>query len=408
MVERAASPLRIALLCPGYLRVGGGSVLYARRLGEELQKRGHALTVVTDRTPDAAQGALNVAELDRDAGAETQAQRSLRIESVRGGHRLGRWLFRNGETRLLASGPICPALDSALPLACDVAVLVNASTAWTVHLGRFLSTQKRPPVVVVPLLHTRDEWSSWPTVLHLLDQCAGVIGLTSHEGRFLAERQAGCAPFAAIPAGSDVYDGPVDAAGFRRRHGIPAHAPIVLFLGRKVLGKGVAHVVQAMDRVWDRFPDARLVLAGFAHNGPEWIQGYLAASRHGPAAAARTVDLDDVTDAERESALEACSVMAAPSVNDSFGIVYLDAWRHQKPVLACCDAPAANFIADGRDGLLVPFGDVRAIGLAIEELLYDEAAARVMGHEGFLAWKAGFQWPQIAERVEGFLHGVLS
>lgn len=397
--------MKVAVLCPGFARVGGGSVLYARRVAEELARLGHETVIVTDDQAGAGAPAATgvpLVRLPRDPARELSATRRLRIETRRGGYRIGRWLFRSGRTRLLAAGPVCPALEQpdGLP-ACDVAVLVNASTAWTVHLLGRIQRRLGPPLVVVPLLHTRDAWAARPGVLRLLDRCAGVIGLTAHEGRFLREQGASSARFAAIPAGSDASPAPADAAAFRGGHGIPAAAPVVLFLGRKVLGKGVVHVVQAMDRVWDEFPDARLVLAGFSHNGRAWLEGYLRISRH--PALERTVDLDDVSEGERESALAACTFMAAPSINDSFGIVYLDAWRHSKPVIACSDAPAAEFIGDRVHGRLVPFGKVNALAEAMLGLLRHPDETARMGAAGHQHWCGNFQWDAIAARVARFI-----
>lgn len=399
--------MRIALLCPGFLRVGGGSVLYARQLAAGLRQRGHDLRVVTDAvpgTPVAVEGAP-VIGIPRDGALERQAQRRLSIEGRRGGYQLGRLLFRSGAVRLLASGPASPALERGLPLPCDVAVLVNASTAWSLHVLRLLKRRPMPPVVVVPLLHTQDAWASWPVVLDLLNRCSGVIGLTPHEGAFLRARRADRARFVAVPSGCDTVTASPDPDGFRTRHGIPPDAPIVLFLGRKIFGKGVVHVIEAMDSVWPAVPAARLVLMGFSHNGRAWMREQLAASVQG--ADARTVDLDDVSEQERESALAACSVMAAPSVNDSFGIVYLDAWRHGRPVVGCSDAPAAHFVRDGETGRLVPFGDVAALGSALLEMLRDPAGAARMGAAGRETWRRDFQWSELSARVEDFLGGTV-
>jgi glycosyltransferase involved in cell wall biosynthesis len=182
--------------------------------------------------------------------------------------------------------------------------------------------------------------------------------------------------------------------------------PVVLFLGRKNYHKGAAHVVMAMETVWSAFPEARLVLVGFSQNSKSWLAGYLSKSGHG--GADKTVDIDDATDDEREAALGTASVMALPSVNDAFGIAYLDAWRHKVPVVGCSGTCCEDIISDGVDGLLVPFGDMDALGRTLVRMLSSDASRRDMGEKGFKKWKQAFSWAKIARDWDGFLQNQIS
>ena len=208
---------------------------------------------------------------------------------------------------------------------------------------------------------------------------------------------------------SGVASDPLPAHGraehFRTKYGISAEAPVVLFMGRKIFNKGVTHLVQAMDMVWNHHPAARLILAGFSHNPAEWLDGYLA--RCGNDARQKTLNLDDVDDDLRESALEACNVMVLPSISDSFGIAFLDAWRHGKPVIGCRDTCAESFIEQGGNGLLVEFGDTRGMADSISMLLDQPAHAVEMGLKGFELWSAKFQSSVIAGETEALFERLM-
>ena len=41
-----------------------------------------------------------------------------------------------------------------------------------------------------------------------------------------------------------------------------------------------------------------------------------------------------ITDAEKSSALAACSLLCVPSTEESLGVTYLEAWSFGKPVVA--------------------------------------------------------------------------
>ncbi|MFO1490456.1 MAG: glycosyltransferase family 4 protein [Kiritimatiellia bacterium] len=399
--------MKIALLCPRYLWAGGGSVLYTRRLAEEWARTGHEVTVFADRpAPPGDPGQEQTRGcatrlLERDLDAENAARRRLSIETRRGGYRLARLLYGGGSTRLVSYGPVCPELENPATFSgFDALVLVNSSTAWTVQLARVLPRLRDVRTLAVPLFHPHEETAAFPDH-RKLHRGYGAIGtLTDFEKDWLAGRGWDPARIHTLWAGSDPVEQPPDPAGFRARHGIPPDAPVVLFVGRKIFNKGVTHVVQAMDLVWRDHPEAWLVLAGFRHNPPEWLRGYLAATALGTR---QCVNLDDVPAAERDSAMAACRVMAAPSVSDSFGIVYLDAWRLGRPVIACLDTCCESFITPGVNGWLVPFGDVPALAASIRDALDRPGRAADLGRAGREAWRTRFQWPRVAAHAAAVL-----
>ena len=402
--------LCIALLCPRYLWAGGGSVLYTRRLAEEWSRMGHRVTVFADRPQspgDPADERTDGCEtrlLERDPKPEAAARKKLSIENHRGGHRLARLLYGGGSVRLTSYGPVCPALENPATFAgFDALVLVNSSTAWTVQLARLLPRLHGVRTMAIPLFHPHEETASFRDHLKLHRRFDAIGTLTDFERDWLAGRGWDRARIHTLGAGSDTSPGEPDPAGFRARHGIPETAPVVLFVGRKIFNKGVTHVVQAMDVVWRRHPGAWLVLAGFRHNPPAWLQGYLSATERGTR---QCVNLDDVPALERDSALAACTVLAAPSVSDSFGIVYLDAWRQGRPVIACRDTCCESFIEPGVNGWLVSFGDVPALAERINEALDDPARSARMGRKGRETWLERFQWPQVAQRADQALAGA--
>ena len=326
-----------------------------------------------------------------------------KVKSRRGGERLIRWLFPQGNFPVFARTPLCPELKNpAFFAGTDVVVVImSAMFAWSRVVGKTLRGRGKK-VVFVPFFHVRMDMYDWPCqkIIHELADC--VVALTGFEKRFLEGKGWDGNRIRVAGVGSD-ETGPakMSSSEFRQRHGIPEGVPVVVFLGRKNYHKGAVHVVMDMEVVWDAFPEARLVMVGFSQNSKSWLAGYLSRSKHG--GTDKTVDIDDATADEREAALETASVMALPSVNDAFGIAYLDAWRHKVPVVGCSDTCCEDVVSDGVDGLLVPFGDVEALGQALVRLLSDDASRRNMGEKGFEKWKKSFSWAQIAREWDAFL-----
>ena len=396
--------MNIMFLCPKFA-VGGGGQTFTRRLGEELSRFGHEVTICSEDLPDGDSGTTGVhwRKLESSQWHQRLSRWLWKIKCHKGGGRLIRFLFPKGDFHIFSRTPLCPELKKAAFFeGTDVVVVIlSALFAWSRIVGETLRGREKT-VVFVPFFHVQMDMYDWNYQKNIHDPADCVVALTGFEKRFLEGKGWAGNRIRVAGVGSDEMDSvKMEPAEFRRQHGIPEGVPVVMFLGRKNYHKGAAHVVMAMETVWSAFPEARLVLVGFSQNSKSWLAGYLAKSRHD--GADKTVDIDDATDDAREAALETASVMALPSVNDSFGIAYLDAWRHKVPVVGCSDTCCEDVISDGEDGLLVPFGDVYALGQALVRILSDDAVRRNMGEKGFEKWRKSFSWAKIAREWDGFL-----
>ena len=184
-----------------------------------------------------------------------------------------------------------------------------------------------------------------------------------------------------------------DAAGFRRRHGIPADALIVLYIGRKERYKGYIQLLDATETVWRTHPDTRFVfigLPGFYSTFFDDFQRY---------ADDRVLHLENATASEKDDALEACTMFAMPSRHETFGLGYLEAWLHGRPVIGG-DIPALrDVIDDGADGIVVR-QRADEVARAIMRLIDDPVAAAAMGDRGRAKVAERWSWEAVMDRVE--------
>jgi glycosyltransferase involved in cell wall biosynthesis len=66
-----------------------------------------------------------------------------------------------------------------------------------------------------------------------------------------------------------------------------------------------------------------------------------------------------------------------------------------------------DVIAEGRDGLLVDFGDVEALASALERLLEDPGRAEAMGRCGREKVAAHYTWEKIYRKLRGVYKQLL-
>jgi glycosyltransferase involved in cell wall biosynthesis len=75
-------------------------------------------------------------------------------------------------------------------------------------------------------------------------------------------------------------------------------------------------------------------------------------------------------------------IFCLPSVQEGFGIVFLEAMAACLPVVACQAAAVPEVVADGETGLLVPPFDVPALAFVLDRLAIHEADRRRLGEAG--------------------------
>ncbi len=167
----------------------------------------------------------------------------------------------------------------------------------------------------------------------------------------------------------------------RANSGSHAREPLVLFVGRLVEKKGVAHLLRAMRLVEAQLPEARLVVLG---DGP--LRRMLETEARAMLNRCEFLGAQPA-DAVRRW-MQQAAVVAAPSVTaangDSEGLcmVACEAQAMGVPVVSFAGTGIAEAVADGETALLVEQGNDSALAEAILTLLRDKALAEQMGMAG--------------------------
>jgi glycosyltransferase involved in cell wall biosynthesis len=184
-----------------------------------------------------------------------------------------------------------------------------------------------------------------------------------------------------------------DGARFRAVHGIPAGAPLVLYIGRKERYKGYIHLLDAAEVVWRRYLDTRFVFIGIPGFYSSFFDEFARYEDE------RIIDIERASNTEKSAALDACDVFSMPSIHETFGIGYLEAWLHERPVVGGDIPPLREVITHGVDGLCVR-QRVDEVANAILTLLADPALRASMGKAGAAKLRERWDWDRVIDRVE--------
>lgn len=244
------------------------------------------------------------------------------------------------------------------------------------------------PFVLTPVHHPR--WVGWRYKAYndIYRQADAVIALTPTEKKTLV--QLGVPSERIHVTGT----GPVVAStafpnSFLLKHSISSH--FVLFLGQHYNYKGYRQVLESTKLVWKKFPDVDFVFIGPAVKDSNSTFKLFKDSRIKP--------LDKVSLQDKTDALAACTILCVPSMQESFGSVYTEAWQFEKPVIGGNISAISDVITEGVDGYLVD-QEANEIAARICDLLNHPAQAAAMGKAGKIKVESQYSWERLAATIE--------
>ena len=149
---------------------------------------------------------------------------------------------------------------------------------------------------------------------------------------------------------------------------------VVLCVCRLYPRKRVGVLLEAAARLRARIPELQVRIVG---RGPEEERLKQRARELGVEGMVRW--LGDVSQAELARQYQACQVFCLPSVQEGFGIVFLEAMAAGKPIVAARAAAVPEVVTDG---LLVEPESAEALADAIARLHSDAGLRRALGEQG--------------------------
>jgi glycosyltransferase involved in cell wall biosynthesis len=196
---------------------------------------------------------------------------------------------------------------------------------------------------------------------------------------------------------------PADRAAARQKLGLPAGAPLLLFVGRDVVKKGLLVLFEAMPRVLAARPAAVLCVIGSGGATPE-----IRAAAQRTEAGDRVRLLGARPNEELPAWYAASDVVLLPSFREGLPNNLVEAAACARPIVATNVDGIPEVVLDGETGLLVPKGDAAALAAAIGRLLDDPELARRMGEAGRRHVLARFSWKKHADEMISVYESVLS
>ncbi|WP_448335274.1 glycosyltransferase family 4 protein [Bellilinea sp.] len=308
--------------------------------------------------------------------------------------------------RTFFGGPIICELTSAIQK--YEADVVMASSFPLMHMHYALKGAKRSnkPIVLHGGLHPEDKWGyerDW--IYTAIQDCDHYIANTEFEKQYLVnEKGVDLRKISVVGAGVDIQDFlNIETNEARIKLGLPLNVPIVGFIGQIGAHKGVDTLLKSMHLVWERIPEARLLIAGARTSFATVIDTFLS----DPLTREKTTVLYNFDNEFKPYLFNALDVFIYPSGFESFGIAFLEAWSARKPVIGCNRGAVPYVVDAGNDGILVEYKNETDLASAILLLVENQDLALEMGINGHRKVMERYTWKEIAKRFREIYNQVL-
>jgi glycosyltransferase involved in cell wall biosynthesis len=233
--------------------------------------------------------------------------------------------------------------------------------------------------------------------------------------RFVAGHylRAGCPPekLSLVLNGAEpLPDTPFEPGALRRRMGISPEAPVLGMVGRLSPFKGHEELLRAVAIARRSVPDLRVIIAGRDTDESMWTHGR-PSFRAILEELRAELGLQDVVQflgfsASATEVYAAADVAVAPSHEEPFGLVVIEAMLAGKPVISTNAGGVPEIVTDGATGVLVPPKEPEALARAIVALLEDRETADRLASAGQRHARERFSLARYSAEFQTVLEGV--
>ncbi len=294
----------------------------------------------------------------------------------------------------LQFGPVSISMRKAIiNMPCDVICISSVHYSFASYPAWFKKDADKRPFVIFGALHLHNNEIS-NSYLKRIIAADYYIANTEYEKAYLISKKVAEEKIKVIGVATDILekaDLTRPMSVLREKYSVTPGKTIITFLGRHEISKGIPTLLKSFFHLATKHKNIQLIVAG-ARGG------------YTPSLEAEAANNDNIlvqtsiTDEQKADILRLTDVLVLPSVEESFGVVFLEAWAFEKPVIGANIGAIASLIKDGVDGLLFSPGDYINLATKMEALINNEDLRKELGQNGHKKFVANYTWDIVASR----------
>jgi glycosyltransferase involved in cell wall biosynthesis len=203
------------------------------------------------------------------------------------------------------------------------------------------------------------------------------------------------------------WDPGLDPMAVRLSFGIASDTPVIACAARLFRGKGQDELIRTLAIIREEIPTVRLMIIGA--DDRQAMRTSFTAELKQLASDLRVSEHVIFTGQRHDmpALLAACDVFALASMEEPFGLVYLEAMAMKKPVVALASGGTLEIVEHEKSGLLSEPGDSAALAANLVTLLRNPDLRARMGEYGRIRVETAFTPRRLAKDTESVYYSLL-
>lgn len=189
-----------------------------------------------------------------------------------------------------------------------------------------------------------------------------------------------------------------DSLNLRKTLGIPSQNKVILYIGRFDAIKGTKYLIRAFEGIKQNFSNITLLMVGDSHCFSQktiyWENG------------CQQINLPPQNNGYQYFHL--ADLVVLPSLQDPFPYVMLETGMAKKTLIGANIDGIAEFIEDGKDGLLFDAGDVKKLSECIIELISNPLKTVTLGNNLYQKIKSLPTCAQYCDKLNEIYQNLLN
>lgn len=190
---------------------------------------------------------------------------------------------------------------------------------------------------------------------------------------------------------------PNEVETYRSSLHIESDAIVIAYAGRIERTKNVKLLVDAFATLSLNHSNLYLLIAGAGGKYANELKEY---ANQLPGSVKNKIRWKiDFDTAEKASIFHSMDILVLPSSNESFGIVFLEAWVCKKPVIGTAIGAVKDVISENEDGLLMEVNNENSLCEKLSILISNNELRKSMGEFGYRKVMENYTWDIITKKM---------
>jgi glycosyltransferase involved in cell wall biosynthesis len=184
---------------------------------------------------------------------------------------------------------------------------------------------------------------------------------------------------------------------FKKDLNLSEDAVVIAYAGRIEKTKNILTLIRSFEKLAREQKNVYLLIAGSGKEYAQHLQQFCNTLDEDISARIRWKVNFEL--AEKAALFHSIDILVLPSNNESFGIVFLEAWICKKPVVGSSIGAVMDVIDENVDGLLMKINDVDSLTQQLKKLVNNPQLRRELGESGYRKVKENYTWDIITARL---------